>query len=216
MVLNVDTRVFNFILPKKWLPGSGLGILWFYRDCIRINEPRSLLIIPCKNDEIKGDRPLGLKFKTLRKNIAHKGEKVEIELFVRDENCEEFKLKDFDPAELGINSTQKIFVCVGENHFFKCKSVISSKLYKLDAENKEFKWCESIDATIFKDLFFSGSNILKIGGGELYLRVGNKFNGLDKNKNFDLYYSELGKNKLYKVVQDNVTLYEIGSSIKEG
>lgn len=92
---------------------------------------------------------------------------------------------------------------------------MSNKFYKLGAENKEFKWRESVDAATFKDLFFSGGNVLKIGGGELYLRLGNKFNGLDKNKNFDLYYNSLGKGKVYKVVQDDITLYEIGSAIRE-
>lgn len=220
MKLNIDTRVFNFILPKKEKRRKILhptsNFIWFYKDHIRISDLRSLLIIPCENPEIK-DRHIGLKFETLRKNIAHKGKnnKVEIEVFVKDDDYEGFRLKGFNPTLLGASGVQKAFVCLGEDYIFKCKVATSCYSLKLEAENKEFKNKINLYSSVFRELFFSGDNVLKVGNGDLYLRLGIKLNGLDRNKSFILYYDELGESKLYKAVQDDITLYEMGGSIKE-
>ena len=212
MILNIDTRVFDFILPKGKLIPPSSNFVWFYKDHIRISDLKSLLIVPCENKALK-NRHIGLSFKTLKKRIAHTGKnnKVEIEIFLKDDDYDGFRLKSLNPTLLYSSCEQEAFCVFGENYIFKCKLATSTLSFRIATENEVFKNKIDLYSSIFRELFFSGDNVLKIENGILFLRLNNKFNGLDRNKGFTLYYNELGEDRsIYKAVQEDITLYEMG------
>lgn len=104
------------------------------------------------------------------------------------------------------------------------KDSISSRV--LEYIKKDFKYKISISSGFFEQRFLKNSAIFIDRGNDVLVNLDstcrdaskilflcplkNKFNGLDKKRGFTLYYDELGKGGLYKAVQGDVTLFEMG------
>ena len=209
MILNIDTRVFNFIEDNR--NRNFFKYLWFYKDNIRVTNGYSLLIIPCKN-EVKN---IGLSYKTLKDRLATQGSFVSVEIgdIIKDDD---YKYDDFVLAK-----------CSFGNNAFICKKMdTQDPLIYLQAEGIKFKHKVIVSPKIFKNLFYDSAGLL-INGNKieavdlscyrgdtsnlLFLTRLESFNGLDKNREFTLYYNELGKEgEIYKAVQGDIILYEKG------
>lgn len=214
MTLNIDTRVFNFIKDK--IDGNIFDYLWFFKDSIKVTNGYSLLIIPCENEVEK----IGLVYKTLKSRLATQGSFVSLEIsdfnIIYDDNDD--------------NYDDDLVKCSFGNNTFICKKRNTEVLrLTLQDEGKEFKHKVLISPKIFKNLFYDKAGLV-INGNKveavdldcyegdtsnlLFLTRLEKFNGLDKNKEFTLYYNELGKDRdIYKAVQGDITLYEMGSCV---
>lgn len=215
MKINIDTRVFNFI--KDNIDRNIFNYLWFYKDCIRISNSYSLLIVPCRN-EVEN---IGLAYKTLKDRLATQGSFVTLEIsdfnIVYDDDDDNYD--DYDLVK-----------CSFWNNTFICKKMNTKTLrLTLQDEGKEFKHKVIVSPKIFQNLFYDKAGLV-INGSKveavdldcyegdtsnlLFLTRLEKFNGLDKNKEFTLYYNELGRERdIYKAVQGDIILYEMGNCV---
>lgn len=216
MRLEIDTRVFNFIKDEGYRKVID-SFLWFYKDNIRITNLKSLLIIPCRN---KVDK-FGLEYKILKDRLANQGGVVFLE--VSDIEClieEEYEDGDF------IN--REFVKCSFGNNTFLCMKFATNILdITLKEETMKFKNKVIVPPKIFNNLVYESAGLL-INGNKievidlefyngdfskiLFLPKYNNFNGLDRNKEFTLYYNDLGKaGDFYKAVQGDITLFEKGA-----
>lgn len=209
MKLNIDTRIFNFI--NMYRGRQNLAYLYFSKDFMCVSNGVSILKIPCENEI---EEPFGLHFNTLKERLANQGSKISLEL--------EFKEDLYDKTSL--------MHCYFGNFGFECKKNISN-ITNVMFNYKEPNFINKVDVSceIFKNTFtkfsalrirdhkvecFDLANFEKnIKEEILTLSSIEKFNGLDKNKDFTLFYIEAGEK--YKAVQDDVILIEIGLLLKE-
>lgn len=216
MKLNIDTRIFNFIKDENFINAID-NFLWFYQDNIRVTNLKSLLIMPCEN---KVDC-FGLEYKTLKDRLANQGSIVSLE--VSDVKC----LVEDDRDSDGDFIKSKFVKCSFGNNTFLCRK-FETKVHRILMQNEkmEFKNKIIISSKIFEKLVYKNAGLL-INGNKikvvdldfyngdfsklLFLAKLEKFNGLDKNKNFTLYYNDLGKaGDIYKAIQGDIKLFEMG------
>lgn len=216
MKLNIDTRIFNFIKDENFINAID-NFLWFYQDNIRVTNLKSLLIIPCKNQV----DCFGLEYKTLKDRLTNQGSIVSLE--VSDVKC----LVEDDCDSDGDFIKSKFVKCSFGNNTFLCRK-FETKVHRILMQNEkmEFKNKVIVSPKIFQKLVYKNAGLL-INGNKievidldfynddfsklLFLVKSEKFNGLDKNKEFTLYYNDLGKaGDIYKAIQGDITLFEMG------
>lgn len=216
MILEIDTRIFNFIKDENFRITID-SFLWFYKDNIRITNTKSLMIIPYRN---KVDK-IGLEYKTLKDRLINQGSIISLE--VSDIECpieEEY--------EDGVFINSKFVKCSFGSNTFLCRKFENNMSHIImENETMEFKHKVIVPPKIFKNLVYKNAGFLingnkievvdlEIYNGDfskiLYLTIWEKFNGLDRNKEFTLYYNDLGKaGDIYKAVQGDITLFELGA-----
>lgn len=216
MKLNIDTRVFNFIGDENFRNTID-NYLWFYKDNMRITNLKSLLIIPYEN---KVDK-IGLEYKTLKDRLANQGGIVFLE--VSDIEC---LIDDGYDSEGDFINSKFVKCSFGTNTFLCRKFKTNTVDITLKYETMEFKNKVIVSPKIFKKLIYESAGLL-INGNKvevvdlefyngdfskiLFLPKYKNFNGLDRNKEFTLYYNELGEcGNVYKAVQKDISLFEIG------
>lgn len=215
MKLNIDTRIFNFIKDEGFTNTID-DFLWFYKDGLRMTNFKSLLTIPCKNEVDK----FGLEYKTLKDRLAnHQGSIISLE--VSDIEC----LVEDDCDISGDIIKSKFVKCSFGSNVFICRKIESGMLdIALKYEKMEFKNKIIVSSKIFKKLVYKytglliNKNKIKVVDLDFYngdfskllcLTKKKKFNGLDENKDFTLYYNDLGKaNNIYKATQGDIALLE--------
>ena len=214
MTLNIDTRIFNFNGKDMRLGKKYIRYVWFYRDNIRVSDNISLLIIPCENEFLR-DCCVGIKYKALKNEFANKGENglIKLEMNFQDDNLLSDELKNNKVARFKL----------GNFHIFRTKILVSSNFLRNTIESKTFKYQKKILPYAFyeaDELLCDGKNAkinVSYGDNEnefVALRKGAFLNGLNRNKSFVLYYDDYGYGQIYKAVQDDLILFEHGTSYK--
>lgn len=213
MKLNIDTRIFNFIHKKeqKCKSYNYYNYMHFSNDFICVTNGKSLLRIPCKNEI---DKPFGLHFitlkKALKKSLANKGSKLSLELEFKEALDDETALVNCYFGNLVFEckkyqGTKSSGFCYFEGHKIKNKVDVSFKIFK-DLKQKYSALCirkNDVKVIVLENFEQKNDRYLTLPKFE-------KFNGLDKNKDFTLFYNKTKAGEVYKAVQDDVTLLEMG------
>lgn len=217
MDIRIDKRIFKFVMRNKF-KGFDNDYLWFEKDFIFVTNVKSLLVIPCKNEFCY----FGLEYLKLKEALGHKNFKngslqVYSSLGILDDYW------DNRGTKIGYNYAK----CIFQGDEFVCRKLSRASILSIVLKylEKNFKHKIVISQETFKKLFLKNSAIL-INGNKaeavnldsfsgdtskiLFLTDKKKFNGLEKNKGVTLYYDELGKGGLYKVVQGDLILFEMG------
>lgn len=206
MTLNINTRIFNFNGKDMRLGKKYIRYVWFYKDNIRVSDNISLLIVPCENEFLK-DFCLGIKYKALKNEFANKSENGSIKLRI--------EFQDDDLLSAGLKVNKEAILRFGDFHTFKTKIAIGSDFLRHKLEEKTFKHQNEIKPQIFDEIAKNAeSPLIKLGSGEnefVALRRGIFLNGLDKNKGFRFIYDNYGYGQTYKMIQDDLILFECGT-----
>ena len=212
MTLNIDTRIFNFNGKDMRLGKKYIKYVWFYKDNIRVSDNISLLIVPCEN-EFLGDCCIGIKYKALKNEFANKSENGSIKL--------KMSFQDDDLLSAELKTDREVIFKFGDFHFFKTKIAVGANFLRNTIESKTFRHQKEIKPNVFAELAELADDEprkLKLGSGEdefVVLRRGSFLNGLDRNKGFKFIYDNYGGyGQIYKMIQDDLILFECGASYK--